>query len=84
MTEEPMEEQEVAQIPNETRLPHLHVITSFKNTFFENLHLFSKEEVRQLHEMEEAGEKALEKHQEWVSEAREKLVAVLKLILCGD
>lgn len=79
-----VQDTEAAPIPNETKLPHLHVITSFPNSFFETLGLFSREEVREMAAKEEAGELALEKHAEWVSEAREKLLAVLKLVLCGD
>lgn len=71
-------------IPNEMKIPHLHVITSFKNTFFDSLGLFTRKEIAEMKEKEEKSENSLEKHQEWIQEAREKLLAVLKILLCGD
>ena len=62
-------------IPNENQLPHLHAITFKQNSTIHNTQILRKSDV---------SSNSLTEHEVDISEARDKLIAILKLILNND
>lgn len=62
-------------VPNEDKLPRLHVITHRRNLLHHNLSQLPKQSVATDY---------VQKHSQTIREAHEKFIAVIKLILGGD